>query len=121
MKLVILESPYRGGSADAKAYLNACILDCIKRGESPYASHKMLTDSLDDSVLEARRLGIEAGFEFHKVIKTSVVYLDLRISAGMREGIANALDLGNEVIYRYIGEPFSCILPHEFKHGSAIY
>ena len=62
MKLVIIESPYKGNVALHERYLRACIRDCLKRGESPYASHRMLTDALNDNVPEERALGIEAGF-----------------------------------------------------------
>lgn len=61
MKLVIIESPYKGDIVRNKRYLRACIRDCLRRGESPYASHRMLTDALDDDIPEERELGIAAG------------------------------------------------------------
>ena len=45
MRLVILESPYAGDLVRNAEYLSACIRDCIARQESPYASHRMLTES----------------------------------------------------------------------------
>ena len=71
MKLVIIESPYRGDNyrdlERNKLYLRACIRDCISRGESPYASHRMLTDALDDTDPHERATGIEAGLAWRNV------------------------------------------------------
>jgi hypothetical protein len=67
MKLVILESPYKGEVARNKRYLRACIRDCINRGESPYASHRMLTDALDDNNPVERAVGIQAGLAWRRV------------------------------------------------------
>ena len=61
MKLVVIESPYAGDVERNLRYLDACIRDCIGRGESPYASHKILTTALDDNDPEQRKLGIAAG------------------------------------------------------------
>jgi hypothetical protein len=69
MKLVIIESPYKGEVARNKRYLQACIRDCLRRGESPYASHQMLTDALDDNNPEERALGIEAGLAWRQVFR----------------------------------------------------
>ncbi len=66
-KRVIIESPY--GAADATgvaanvAYLQRCIRHAVLVcGESPYASHQMLTQALDDRNTSERNAGIEAGF-----------------------------------------------------------
>jgi len=69
MKLVIIESPYRGEVERNKLYLRSCIRDCIMRGESPYAWHRMLTDALDDDDPKERMLGIEAGLAWRSVMK----------------------------------------------------
>lgn len=93
MKLVIIESPFKGNYLRNTMYLRSCILDCLRRGESPYASHRMLTDALDDDIPEERQLGIEAGFawrnamyidecgERHRVLP--VFYVDLGATDGM--------------------------------------
>lgn len=92
MKLVIIESPYKGDVSRNKRYLQACIRDCIKRGESPYASHQMLTDALDDNDPEQRKIGISAGLAWRKALYisntglrrvTPVFYFDLGWSDGM--------------------------------------
>ena len=98
MKLVIIESPYKGNVPRNKLYLRACIRDCIMRGESPYASHRMLTDALDDDDPRERELGIHAGLAWRHArvpIRDSdgavighapvqhVFYIDLGWSRGM--------------------------------------
>lgn len=87
MKLVIIESPFKASvlytEKQNREYLNKCILDCILRGESPYASHKMLVDSLDDDNPEERKLGIEAGFAWAAQADKAVFYIDHGISHGM--------------------------------------
>jgi hypothetical protein len=84
MKLVVIESPYAGDVARNLAYLDACIRDCIARGESPYASHKMLTTALDDTKPDERAAGIAAGLCWRRVADLRVFYTDLLWSAGMR-------------------------------------
>lgn len=108
MKPVIIESPYAGKVERNRVYLNACILDCALRGETPYASHKMLTDSLDDTDPEQRELGIKLGFEMRQVLRAcgavTVVYEDLGISEGMRRGIRDSRDAGVAVEFRKLGK-----------------
>lgn len=58
----IIESPYAGDVARNKAYLQRCILWCIAHGMTPYASHQMLTEALDDMSPEERELGLSAGW-----------------------------------------------------------
>ncbi len=109
MTPVILETPYRGdGSAEAiaknKAYLNKCILDCLRRGETPYASHQMLTEALDDAVAEERKKGMGAGFAMHPAIPRSRVYIDEGVSSGMRDGVRNMLTaVRGDSIFRRLG------------------
>ena len=81
-------------------YLQAAIRDCIDRGESPYASHRMLTEALDDGDPVQRKLGIEAGFVWAEVADYVVVYDDLGLSPGMMLGIKAHADAGRTVVYR---------------------
>lgn len=89
MKRVILESPYKGAIDRNKAYLTVCIMDCISRGESPYASHRMLTEALDDNNVTERQLGIAAGFAWREVAHLTVFYCDYGFSAGMKRALAH--------------------------------
>lgn len=68
VKLVIIESPYKGDVPRNLRYLRSCIRDCLSHGESPYASHRMLTDALDDGSPAERALGIEAGLAWRRAL-----------------------------------------------------
>jgi hypothetical protein len=88
MKPVVIESPYAGCVPLHKAYLQACIRDCLSRGETPYASHQMLTEALDDNVPEDRELSISSGLSMRDFIFLhggyAVYYADLGWSSGMQ-------------------------------------
>lgn len=43
MRLVIIESPFAGDVVRNLRYLRACMRDCLRRGEAPYASHALYT------------------------------------------------------------------------------
>lgn len=99
-KLVYIESPFAGDRKRNAAYLKACMLDSLKRGEAPFASHALYTQFLDDDVPEERALGIEAGLAWGAKAELTVVYIDLGISGGMKLGIDRALAEGRPVEQR---------------------
>jgi len=109
MRRVIVESPYAASgqwTAEANVeYARACVLDCINRGEAPFASHLLYTQKgiLDDAVHEQRTKGMRAGLAWTNVSDAVVVYVDHGISAGMRAGIAYAEQAGRPVEYRRLG------------------
>jgi hypothetical protein len=84
MKPVSIESPFAGDVRRNHLYLQACIRDCLARGETPYASHQMLTEALDDNVPEQRALGINAGLAMRETIGFAAFYVDLDWSTGMK-------------------------------------
>lgn len=92
MKRVILESPYAGHVDFNTQYARKCIRDCLLRGESASASHLLFTQKgiLDDGVKEERELGIKAGLAWVESSDYTVVYCDLGISRGMKQGIREA-------------------------------
>jgi len=104
VRRVILESPYAGDRDLNERYLSAALADSVARGESPYASHAILTRPgvLDDEDPGDRRRGIEAGFAWRDVADATVVYADLGISDGMRRGIADAHGMRQDVELRYL-------------------
>lgn len=106
MKLVILESPFAGDVERNIAYAKKCMKDCFKRNEAPFASHLLYTQAgiLDDNNPEERKLGINAGLLWGKVAEETVVYCDLGITEGMKEGIHRAQQEKRPVKFRYIGE-----------------
>jgi len=100
--LVIIETPYSGDVEANTAYARACLLDSLRRGEAPIASHLLHTQVLDDMQPDERSLGIEAGLAWHRVATKCVVYSDSGISAGMKMGIDRAGLHGVAVEYRSI-------------------
>lgn len=105
MKRVVIESPYAGDVEHNLRYLRAAMHDCIKRGESPYASHALLTQEgvLDDKNPIERETGIQAGFAWREVADLTVVYTDLGITRGMKYGIVDAENKGRPIEYRSLG------------------
>lgn len=79
----VIESPYAGDVEANMEYLNSCIRHSLYSGEAPFASHLMYTTALCDKIPEERKLGIEAGFEWHSTAEKIVFYVDLGISRGM--------------------------------------
>ena len=97
---VVIESPYAGDVPANLGYLTECIADCVKRGESPYASHLMLTGALNDNDPVERERGIKAGFLWRSAAEKTVVYLDRGLSRGMIYGIRDALAKGRPIELR---------------------
>ena len=87
MRRVVVESPYAGALARNAKYLDACLADCFRRGESPYASHAIGPRALKDAVPEQRRQGIDAGFAWADVADAIVFYVDLGWSDGMSDAL----------------------------------
>lgn len=92
--LVLIESPFQASRLHLRAlydaYLDACILDSLERGETPLATHKLYTGALNDTDPTQRQLGIERSKELLKVVSASIVYYDLGVSSGMWYGIYSA-------------------------------
>ena len=99
MRRVIIESPYAGNVEHNLRYLRACMADCLRRGEAPFASHGLYTQPgvLDDGKPDERRLGISAGFAWRAVAEATVVYADLGITPGMIDGIAHATAMNRPI------------------------
>lgn len=100
--LVIIETPYSGDVEGNIEYARACLLDSLRRGEAPIASHLLHTQVLDDMQSDERTLGIEAGLAWYRVATKCVVYSDRGISGGMKMGIDRASLQGVAIEYRSI-------------------
>lgn len=98
--LVIIESPFSGDVVRNTEYARACLLDSLRRGEAPIASHLLHTQVLDDKRTDERELGIEAGLAWYRVAEKCVVYEDRGTSGGMITGIRRAKQFGVPVEYR---------------------
>lgn len=101
-RLVVVESPYAGlfvgdtvGIERNLKYLRACMRDCFRRGEYPYASHGLYTQAgvLDDDDPKQRKLGIEAGFAWGAHADLVVFYVDYGWSKGMSQALERLMEL----------------------------
>lgn len=104
MKLVIIESPYKGDIERNVKYARECVKDSLMRGEAPLASHLLYTQEgiLDDNVPEERTLGILAGLSWTKVAEKHVFYIDHGMSSGMMIARSSAIINGVDIEYRNI-------------------
>ncbi len=91
LRNVIIESPFAGDTENNLKYARAAALDCVRRGENPFASHLFYTQFLDDNSPEQRELGIKMGFERWQQADEIIFYVDLGMSPGMKEALARAL------------------------------
>ncbi len=100
--LVLVESPFAGDLAVNIRYARACLHDCLSRGEYPFASHLLYTQTgvLKDDLPAERILGIEAGLAWGALAHKSVVYIDLGITSGMELGITRAVKDQRPVEFR---------------------
>ena len=105
MRRVVVESPFAGDIEANLKYARACLRDCLMRGESPVASHLLLTQDgvLDDSDPIERAVGINAGHAWMHGAHAIVVYTDRGISEGMKAGIRSAEFHKLNIEYRSIG------------------
>lgn len=93
--LVIIESPYAGDIEGNVDYAQRAMLDSIKRGEIPLASHLLYPQVLDDAEPEERALGISIGLAMYRYTPIVAFYIDRGWSNGMRNArnVAEALCL----------------------------
>ena len=109
MRRVIVEHPYAGDIEENLRYGRACVADCLRRGEAPFASALLYTQVgvLDDTIPAEREHGIQAGFAWREMADATVVYTDRGISRGMQYGIDHAKPLVDHarhiVEYRTLG------------------
>jgi hypothetical protein len=99
VRLVVIESPYAGDVERNVAYARAAMRDCLMRGEAPLASHLLYTQPsvLKDEISEERHLGIAAGLAWGRLAEATVVYVDLGLTVGMEQGMADARLVGRPI------------------------
>jgi hypothetical protein len=110
---IVIESPYAGDVERNLSYLRLCLRDSLMRGESPIASHGLLTQPgvLDDTIPAERELGIGAGHAWHPVADSVVFYGDLGWSEGMWQAWDRCVDLGLGVEVRSLPIGWTLHLP----------
>jgi len=104
VRTVIIESPLAGDVQRNERYARAALLDSLKRGEAPFASHLLYTQVLDDRNGFERGIGIEAGLAWGDKADATVVYEDLGISRGMQLGIERALLAWRPIEFRSLAD-----------------
>ena len=98
--LVIIESPYMGNVKSNIAYARKCMSDSLERGESPFASHLLYTQVLDDTKDIERQTGMSRAFNWYRHADLMAVYIDKGISNGMKKGIEIAEKNEIKIVYR---------------------
>jgi hypothetical protein len=98
--LVIIESPYKGKIKQNLSYAKKCMFDSLMRGESPFASHLLYTQVLDDAIKKQRTMGMDRAFNWYKHADLMAVYIDKGVSDGMKKGMEIAEKFGIEMVYR---------------------
>lgn len=112
MRIVVTESRYKATNeielTRNLAYARALVEHVTLRGDSPCASHLLITQSLDDRVPEHRKLGMSAGLALLRVADIHAFGVDLGISDGMRAAmeVARAPEVdGSKPTYEEISLP----------------
>ena len=111
---VYLESPYRNPDPEEHQknieYAKACMLDSISKEESPFVSHLLYPQVLDDNDPDDRTLGMNLGFYMACMCEKSVFYTDLGISEGMAKGIKVAREEQRKIVFRKLPTPNAFVL-----------
>lgn len=101
--VVIVESPFAGDMEANRKYAIAACVDCLRRGEVPYASHLFFPQFLDELKPEERELGLTAGYAMWPVATKIVFYNDRGISRGMGRALTRAHELKKPIEHRRLG------------------
>jgi hypothetical protein len=103
-EIVIIESPFAGDSERNLLYLKRALRDSWDRGECPFASHGFFPTFLDENNPEERSVGIAAGYQFWKIARRIVFYIDYNWSPGMAAACTRACAQAFEIHLRTIGK-----------------
>lgn len=102
MRRVLLLSPYKGNIRLNVAYAQRAMIDCVKRGEAPFASHLLYPQALRDSDPLQRAKGFECEAAWAYAADAFVIYTDLGISSGMERTLSGWPNTPKE--YRTLGK-----------------
>jgi len=103
MKLVSIQSPYKGNTEQNIAYARRALHNSILRGEAPFASHLLYTQVLRDDDPDERERALKCDHAFLVKCGLVAVYCDLGITEGMELAISKASELNILIEIRYIG------------------
>jgi len=103
-KLVIIESPFKAThyytQEQHRLYLYHAVADSIRRGESPFCSHLILPEVLNDDDEYERALGVRVGLSWGKYADLVAVYSCLGCSPGMKTAISYYKSLNKPIEWR---------------------
>ena len=85
--LISLESPFASDPIENIHYAYECCKDSIAKGESPYASHLLFPQFLDDKDPAARAAGLRLSDAWRHKADKIVFYTDKGWSAGMQHAL----------------------------------
>jgi len=97
-----IESPLAGNFRRNVRYAQLCMLDSLKRGEAPYASHLLYPQVFDDLDEDQRRIGMQAGHVWLRQAELVALYIDFGMSRGMSMAEALAVKLGKPTTQRWL-------------------
>jgi hypothetical protein len=92
--IVIVESPFAGEIETNRRYAIEACADCFRRNETPFASHLLYPQILDEHSKSDREKGIVAGYAFWPLASKIVFYVDNGWSPGMKRARQRAENLG---------------------------
>jgi hypothetical protein len=103
MKTIYVASPLRARGKrtqqDNEKYAEALCRDVLAQGHAPFAPHLLYTRMLDDSKVEERKRGMDAGLSWLEIVDEVWVATAFGISEGMRAEVAFAKSIGKTVLY----------------------
>lgn len=94
MKTVCIESPLAGDFHRNIMYAKVCMMHCLQNGMSPFASHLLYTQVLDDRTLPFREQGIVAGLYMGDRCDERWFFTDFGFSPGMNRAKQRAQVIG---------------------------
>lgn len=104
--VVIVESPFAGDMEANRLYAIRACVDCLRRGEVPYASHLFFPQFLNELEPAERELGLTAGYAMWKCATAIVLYCDRGKSSGMLRAIDRAVYMKLPVVERFLDQEF---------------
>ena len=99
-------------------YARMCMVHCLRRGWTPYASHLLITQVWDDMNDELREAGIGAGHAWYPGAEQSAVFTDLGRSGGMNRGINVAIGLNLPVRFEKLDADLMAMLDGDMPRAT---
>ncbi|GMV17995.1 MAG: hypothetical protein AMXMBFR56_62190 [Polyangiaceae bacterium] len=115
-----LAAPTPEGFRRNVRYAQLCLLDSLKRGEAPYASHLLYPQVYDDLDEDQRRVGMAAGLEWLRMAELVALYIDLGVSRGMTAAAHEAVRYGKATTQRRLVGRSGCLFTAQSALDAAL-